>query len=107
MEALASRCHRLQAEMLAWAHRGDARPGSIYDGKLATLVHIYETDEESPYRELHPTTQKTYSKILRLLLARVTDVYVDELTGADVKRWFRRMCGSSVGYAALTLSSRP
>jgi hypothetical protein len=26
------------------------------------------------------------------------------LTGADVKRWFRRMCGSSVGYASLTIS---
>ena len=106
MEALASRCHRLQSEMLAWAHRGDARPIPVYDGKLATLIQMYQTDEESPYHELHPNSQKTYSKILRLLLTKVPDAYVDQLTGADVKRWFRRMSGESgkVGYAALTIS---
>lgn len=104
--AMASRCHRLQAEMLDWAHRGARRPETIYDGRLATLVRMYETDEESPYRELRPVTQKNYSKMLRLLLARIEDTYIDELTGADVKRWFRRMGGDgrSVGYAALTVS---
>lgn len=106
MAALASRCSHLQSQMLAWAHRGPTRPESIYDGKLSTLVRIYETDEESPYRELQQVTQKTYSKILRLFLIKVEDVYVDQLTGADVKRWFRRMCGErgSIGYASLTIS---
>lgn len=106
LEAMASRCCRLQDEMLQWSRRGHAAPSPIYDGKLATLIGIYETDEESPYRDLHQTTQKTYSKILRMFLKRVDNVYVDELTGADVKRWFRRMVGErgSVGYAALTIA---
>lgn len=106
MEALASRCHKLQSEMLSWAHRGARRPETIYDGKLATLVRMYETDEESPYQDLRPTTQKTYSKMLRLFLARVEDSYIDELTGADIRRWFRKMSdgGQSLGYGALTIS---
>lgn len=106
MDALASRCHRLQSEMLAWARHG--RPqgtAAIYDGKLSSLIRRYETDEESPYQDLVQTTQKTYSKHLRLFLTRIEEAYIDELTGADVRRWFKRMCSTgSVGYASLTIS---
>lgn len=102
-DMLAARCHRLQLEMLTWAHRGaPKRRETIYDGKLETLVRMYETDPDSPYQELRPVTQKTYSKVLRLFLAKVKDVYIDEVTGADVRRWFRR--SGSAGYAALTIS---
>lgn len=107
LEELASRCHQLQAQMLAWSRRqhGD-RGESFYDGKLETLVRIYQAHEDSPYRELEPDTQRSYTKILRLVLARVPDTYVDELNGNDVKRWFRRMCdgGAAVGYAALQIN---
>jgi hypothetical protein len=66
---------------------------------------MYETDPDSPYREIRPITQKTYSKMLRLFLARIEDANVSTLTGADVKRWFKRMCETrSVGYAALNIS---
>lgn len=103
MAALASRCQRLQAEMLAWANPQQVNP--IYDGKLETLIRLYETDEQSPYRDLKQPTQRIYSKILGYFLERVEGAYINELTGADVKRWFRRMCESgSIGYASLTIS---
>jgi hypothetical protein len=103
MAALASRCQRLQAEMLAWANPQQVNP--VYDGKLETLIRLYETDGQSPYRDLKQLTQTTYSKILGYFLERVEGAYINELTGADVKRWFRRMCErGSVGYASLTIS---
>lgn len=102
MDALAARCARLQAEMLTWAHRPADGSTLIYDGRLTTLVRLYETDDESPYRELHQNTQKTYSKMMRLLLARVGEPYIDELTGNDTKRWFRNLGGG--GHAATMIA---
>jgi hypothetical protein len=109
--AIRSRCERLQAEMLAWARGDHPEAAAIYDGSLRRLAQLYETDENSPYRDLKQATARTYSKMLRLLLMRVGEVYVDELTGADVRRWFRHMSEPTsegdrprYGYAGLMIS---
>lgn len=107
MDALRSRCQTLQAEMLTWSSRGRRRLTS-YDGMLSTLVQLYETDEDSSYRDLHPTTAKTYSRILRILMRKVGDARIRNLNGADIRRWFRNISEASgerkFGYAALTIS---
>lgn len=89
LAALCSRCERLQSEMWAWAGNSAEKGTGIYDGSLARLVNLYETDADSPYRDLKQETGKSYSKMMRLLLSRVGEAYLDQLTGADVMRWFR------------------
>lgn len=97
---LEHRCRVLQAEMLEWS---TGRKGQVqFDGTLRSLVTRYETDPDSPYRDLQPSTQQTYSKHLRILIASVGERRVDAVTGADVRRWFKKMGGG--GYAYLTVS---
>jgi hypothetical protein len=101
---IVARCHMLQAEMLRWSE-GAPRSKAPWDGTLAGLMAIYETDEHSPYRELEPITQKGYSKHMRILGRRVGEVYIDETSGADVRRWYKNMVAeTSKSYAYLTIS---
>jgi len=101
---IAARCHILQAEMHRWTGAA-GRPGGIWDGTLASLVAQYETDPDSPYHEKRQITRLGYSKHLRLLCRRVGQVYVDETSGADVRRWYKNIVAeTSKSYAYLTVS---
>jgi len=76
-----------------------------WDGTLAGLVAIYETDPDSPYHEKRPITRQGYSKHMRLLCRRVGQVYVDETSGADVRRWYKNIVAeTSKSYAYLSVS---
>lgn len=102
---LGSRCHVLQAEMLTWlADCGKGRP-ALYNGTFASLVRYYETHPDSPYFELKPKTQVTYSNTLKLLMANKGARMVRAVDGADVKRWYKELCeASSVGWAYYTIN---
>lgn len=110
--AMRSRCERLHNEMLIWENQGERRDPKVFDGSLAMLVRLYETGEGSPYRtSLKQITAQSYSKHMRLLLRRVGEVYISQLTAADVLRWFheisaplRRGGRPRLGYANLTVS---
>jgi hypothetical protein len=94
-----SQCAALHARMVAWA--SDHRPRrSTYDGTFATLVKLYETDDDSPYRDLRPNTQKNYSKHLRLLMEMVGTRYVRLTTGADTRRWYKKIAGEDGAHAS-------
>jgi hypothetical protein len=77
----------LQAEMLDWSagRQSGYRP---FDGSVRSLVYCYESDPDSPYYDLRPTTQKTYSSICGFV-TRVGDRQIAFLTGDDVKRWYK------------------
>jgi hypothetical protein len=94
--ALEHRCRVLQAEMLEWSRQ---RFGIRlhFNGTVRSLVDCYEADPDSPYRDLEPTTQKSYSKHLRLLCARVGDRQIAMLTGDDVRRWYKRIAAPEPG----------
>jgi hypothetical protein len=83
---LVERATRLQAEMLAWLGRADTGPK--YDGSLASIFEIYETDPESTYRGLKGTTRKTYDVPLRQMRPHIGGRRVDLCDGRDLKRWF-------------------
>lgn len=101
MAHIAARCAVMQAEMLRWSEDNPA-PRSIFDGTLASLVRLYESDPDSPYRDLRPVTQVTYSKQMKKLCGNVGGVYLDEINGADVRRWYKSIAAeSSVSYAYL------
>src|SRR5215475_15580825 len=54
--------------MLTWLEQAGKGRAAHYDGAYASLVRFYETHPDSPYHELHPNTQRTYSNTLKLLM---------------------------------------
>src|SRR5262249_45708749 len=76
-----------------------------YDGTFASLVRLYETHEDSPYRELRPATQRTYSKTLALLMVHKGRRRVDAVDASDVRRWYKELTeASSKSWAYYTIS---
>jgi hypothetical protein len=102
--ALAARCRVLQAEMLAWA-AGNRRTVGRYDGTFASLVRFYETHPDSPYHELRPSTAKTYSKTMALLMRHKGARRVDRVDGGDIGRWYKELVEAhSKGWAYFTVN---
>lgn len=98
--ALYARCHVLQADMLRWAAGNRLARPLRYDGTLASLVKMYETDPDSPYFELKQTTQLGYTKTMKALVLHKGGKMISATTGADVKRWYKEFCdGTSMGWA--------
>lgn len=102
---LAARCHVLQAEMLTWAAGKYQGRREAFDGTFGSLARYYETHADSPYHDLQATTQRTYSKTLRLLMANKGDRMVAAVDGADVKRWYKEIAAAtSKGWAYYSIN---
>lgn len=104
-DVIEARCHALQAEMLEWSAEKRLGRAPQYDGTFASLVKFYEMHPDSPYRELKPATQRSYSKTMALLMRHKGERRVDKVDGSDVRRWYKELCAShSKGWAALTVN---
>lgn len=102
--ALEARCRILQHEMLEWS-AGIRRQASVYDGTFASLARYYETHPDSPYHDLRPTTQRTYSKTLANLMRHKGDRLVANVDGSDVRRWYKELAeANSKGWAYFTVN---
>jgi hypothetical protein len=86
---IGSRCLKYQDEMLEWANIGqrDHDPRAIYDGTVASLVKVFQTDPDSPYRNLRPHTRKSYDSQQATLERTIGTARIPELTFRDFKRW--------------------
>jgi hypothetical protein len=88
--AIAQRCREEWAKMEAWL-RAEHRPVAIFDGTLGSLIDIYASDPESPYRELKYSTQQAYDDDLKILKNTVGARRLDKLIGEDFLRWYRKL----------------
>ena len=99
-EVMLARALQLRAQMLEWEAHGQV---AAYTGTIKSLVTRYQTDTESPFRDLRHTTQTTYTKHLRLLVAAKGDLRSDSdhLTGGDIRRWYKEIAqdGTRQSYA--------
>ncbi|WP_439496827.1 tyrosine-type recombinase/integrase [Bosea sp. (in: a-proteobacteria)] len=87
--ALAARCNLLQAEMLAWAARGQhAAPG--YDGTMLSLSRLFQTNEDSPFRTMKWNSRANVLKSLVIIEGAVGSRQIAKLLGPDFKRWHRQ-----------------
>src|SRR5262245_2928148 len=104
--ALVTRCQALQAEMLRWARDEKVvRRAVDYDGTFLSLVTFYEEHDDSPYHDLHPNTQKTYSKTMKALMRDKGKRRVDAVDGSDVRRWYKELeAVTSKSWAYYTIS---
>lgn len=84
---IVARCHRLQAEMLQWLG-GKKESVPSFDGTFGSLFRLYETDPESTYRKLKPSSLVPYDVYLRKLHGHIGDRLISACDGRDVTRWF-------------------
>lgn len=103
--ALAARCHILQAEMFTWASEAGKGRQTPFNGTFASLVRMYETHPESPYRDLKSETQRTYSKTLELLMRHKGMRLVENVDGSTVRRWYGELAqATSAAWAHYTIN---
>jgi hypothetical protein len=83
---ISAACHKLQAEMLEWS---SGRRGSrVFDGTVASLVRLYQTEESSPYRELKWNTRRTYDQVLATIEKAFGKRTLTALKLDDFRRWY-------------------
>ena len=87
-QALLKRCNRLQIEMKAWL-AGYHNAAPRYDGTIASLIRFYQSDPESGYHALKPSSRHPYDVYSRMLTAEVGERRIDAIDGRDIKRWFK------------------
>ncbi len=85
--ALTARAVRLQAEMRAWLS-GRTGNDTAFDGTIASLLKVYQTDPESTYRKLKPSSRHPYDVYARMLEMEVGARRIDAIDGRDLRRWF-------------------
>jgi hypothetical protein len=104
----AAECRRLHEEMLTWTV--GRRSKLSYNGTVGSLWEWYESADDSPYRNLKPGTAQGYRTAIKPLLLSKSALLVEDVTGAQVRRWFDelQLPGAdgrqrSVGYVAFTI----
>lgn len=88
LQAIAARCRVLWAEMEEWLATGGAPRRPVYDGTLKSLIALYQTGRESPYRSVSPNTQRGYDDWCRTLERAFGARRIDRLRGSDLRRWY-------------------
>lgn len=88
MEAIASRCRILQAEMLEWSKVGAKPIAGLPLGTVAHLVEMYQTSEFSPYRSVKWNTRRQYDVDCAKLTKAVGKRLLSAVTFADIHRWY-------------------
>ena len=73
--------------MLDWIAGRRERPMS-FDGTFASLLRIYQTEPESPYHALKPSSRHPYDVYCRMLTAEIGARRIDACDGRDTRRWF-------------------
>ena len=90
MAVIAADCRRLYAEARAWA-AGTKGAKPQFDGTLGSLIRLYQSDPDSPYREIKYTTQQTYNGWLTLLNRAGAHRRLDKLNGQDFRELYRTL----------------
>jgi hypothetical protein len=87
-ESMAAQCRAWTDELLA--DLDDRSKAPSYDGTISSLIVLYRTDENSPYRVLkHATKIRDYDPTLRLISKTVGARQIPALKGEDFRRWYR------------------
>jgi hypothetical protein len=84
---IADLCQRWTDELLADLETIDRTPA--FDGTVSSLIHLYRTDELSPYHQIkHSTRVRDYDPSLRLVDRTVGKRQIASLKGEDFRRWY-------------------
>jgi integrase len=84
--ALVARCRRLTAEMHDWLS-GRRGCDPVFDGTIGSLIRFYQTEPNSPYHQLAPSSRHPYDAYIRMIMETVGARRIDALDGRDLSRW--------------------
>lgn len=83
-----ARCLVLTQELREWI-AGRVETAPVYRGTVASLIDLYTSDEDSPYRGIRAKTRSRYDDDLAILRRTVGERHVDDLTRKDFAAWHR------------------
>ena len=83
----AAKCRVLWAEMLAWESHDGAFPERGFDGTIASLCRLYQTDDISPYQNQKWNSQQSNDRNIKIIVSTVGAKLIRNRTGADFLRW--------------------
>lgn len=86
---IAAKCRALWAEMLEFLAGARRTPRGAAVGTIAWLVDLYQSDGDSPYRRIRPSTRPGYDRSLAIVRDTVGARRLDTVTANDVRRWFK------------------
>jgi hypothetical protein len=86
---IAARCRALWAEMLEFMSGVERGPSGATIGTIAWVVDLYQTDQDSPYRRIRPSSRPGYDRALAIVCSTVGERRIDTVTANDVRRWFK------------------
>jgi len=87
-DEIARICRAWTDELLADLENMEVGP--VYNGTLSSLILVYRTDDESPFKSLKHTTRiRDYEPSLRLIDKTVGKRAIANLKGDDFRRWYR------------------
>jgi hypothetical protein len=86
--ALVARCQRLTVEMLDWLS-GQRGRDPIFDGTIASLIHFYQIEPNSPYHRLAPSSRHPYDSYCRMIVKTVGARRIDAIDIRALSRWHR------------------
>lgn len=69
--------------------KGTKAKGRKFDGTLGSLLEIYQTHDDSPYRELKPSSRHPYDVYLGKLSRAYGDKKIEDIEGLDIIGWHR------------------
>ena len=84
---ISDRCRTLQTEMLIFSRGGVPEVGG-YRGTLASLIHCYKTDVDSPYRKLRYTSRVGIDFLTKRLERDHGHEQLEDLKGRIFLRWY-------------------
>jgi integrase len=86
-EVISSWCEKYQTEMLLWSNGAKTDPQAVFDGTIKSLSTIYQTDEDSPFKNLRYKQRLRYTNRLTVIEAVLGAVRIKSITFRDFKRW--------------------
>lgn len=102
-EVLAAQCRALQADLSLW-RSGFRRDPLAYDGTVRSLLSIYQTHPESPYRDLKTGSLRPYDCYLGRLENHIGKMRLGEISGVDIRRWHGIWSGGGEKLAAAAMA---
>lgn len=88
-ETAKAECRALTEELMVWIAEKRENALPTFDGTIASLVHLYQKDPDSPYRSVRPNTRVTYDGDLKIIQRTVGACAIDDLTRKDFASWHR------------------
>jgi hypothetical protein len=89
-EVISSWCEKYQSEMLLWANGGVVTdPRSAFDGTIKSLSSIYQTDPDSPFKNLRFHQRLRYARRLKVIEAILGEIQIKSITFRNFKRWHK------------------